>query len=147
MNEIRHRVGIRAPLRSIYEAVHYSEKLTGWWATTASGGCEIGSRVELCFPGYPSQVWELAELNPDERVRLKLLSGPDPWLDSELIFELMEADDQIFVTLTHRTGPQTPLDAVQYFTTKWPMFLVSLKAFLEMGKGMPFPDDIRIQHD
>jgi len=147
MNAIRHRVGIRAPLGNIYEAVHYPEKLTGWWATTASGGCEVGARVELCFPGYPSQLWEIAELIPDERVRLTLLSGPDPWLGSELTFDLLEADDQVFVTLTHRTGSNTPPEAVQYFTTKWPMFLVSLKALLETGTGMPYPDDIRIQHD
>jgi len=27
------------------------------------------------------------------------------------------------------------------------MFLVSLKQYLETGQGMPYPNDIKIQHD
>jgi uncharacterized protein YndB with AHSA1/START domain len=147
MNDIRHRVGIRAPIRSIYEAVHHPDLITGWWATTASGECDLGSRFQLFFPGYPDQEWEIAELSCDRRVRLVLVSGSEPWLGSELIFELLDVDNQVFVTLTHRTGSNTPQEAVQYFSTKWPAFLVSLKAFLETGNGMPYPNDIRIQHD
>ncbi len=147
MDKIRHRVGIKASVQDVYEAVHHPGKLTGWWATNASGGVEPGSQIELEFPGFPSFVWEIADLLPNERVRLKLISGPDPWRGSELIFELQETDSQVFVTLTHVTISETPQEAFQFFCTKWPLFLVSLKEFLETGQGRPYPNDIRIQHD
>jgi hypothetical protein len=75
------------------------------------------------------------------------LSGPEPWHGSELRFEFNESNEQVFVTLTHAAGSKTPDAAFQYFCTKWPMFLVSLKQYLETGQGMPYPNDIKIQHD
>ena len=147
MNIIRHRVGIKAHLPDIYDATFQPAKLQSWWAASASGSGTLGSQIELMFPGYPNHVWEIAELSLHALVRLKLLYGPEPWHGSELCFEFESANVQVFVTLTHTTGPGVPPDAQQYFCTKWPMFLVSLKQFLETGRGMPFPDDIKIQHD
>jgi len=146
MNHIRHRVGIKALIQEVYGATYQAAKLQGWWATSATGSDTVGSQIELVFPGYPSHVWEIAELVNNERVRLKLSSGPEPWHGSELCFEFSESDTQVFVTLTHTTGPGTPDEAFQYFCTKWPTFLVSLKQFLETGQGMPYPNDIKIQH-
>lgn len=147
MNEIRHRVGIKATLQSVYEAVYRPSQLTGWWAASASGSGELGTQIELSFPGYPDHVWEIVELSAGERVRMKFVLGPEPWRGSELPFDFDDAGSQVFVTLTHTTAPTTPKDAVQYFWTKWPMFLVSLKLFLETGNGMPYPNDLKIQHD
>ncbi len=147
MNEIRHRVGIKANVQDVYEAVHHPSKLVGWWPTKAIGTPNLGSRIELEFPGYPNFVWEIADLSPNQRVRLTFMSGPDPWRDSELLFEISETVKQVFVTLTHETGADTHQEAFQFFCTKWPLFLVSLKDFLETGQGKPYPNDIRIQHD
>jgi len=147
MDNIRHRVGIKANVKDVFEAVHHPNKLTGWWATKAAGGTDLGSQVELEFPGYPKFVWEIAELSVNERVCLNFIAGPEPWSGSELIFELDEAEAQVFVTLTHVTVTETPKEAFLFFCTKWPLFLVSLKEFLETGVGKPYPNDIRIQHD
>lgn len=147
MNKIRHRVGIKAPVQEVYEAMFHPNKLEGWWAAKATGGTGLGSQVELEFPGYPNFVWEIADLSDNERVCLKLVSGSDAWSGSELIFELEETPNQVFVVLTHVTTPETPQEAFQFFCTKWPLFLVSLKEFLETGQGKPYPNDVRIQHD
>lgn len=147
MNEIRHRVGIKASVHDVYEATYQPAKLQSWWAASATGSGKVGSRIELEFPGYSNHVWEIVELVNNELVRLRLLSGPEPWHGSKLCIEFAESNQQVFVTLTHTTGPGTPDAAFQYFCTKWPMFLVSLKQFLETGKGMPYPNDIQIQHD
>lgn len=149
MYEIRHRVGIKAARKDIYDALYQPGKLAGWWAAKAEGGdsSEPGSRIRLEFPGFPDHVWEIADSAAHERLHLKLIEGPGPWHGSELIFELTDTSEQVFVTLTHVTTPDTPEDAFQYFCTKWPTFLVSLKDFLETGQGMPYPDDIKIQHD
>ena len=147
MKEIRHRVGIKAPIQDIYEAVYQPAKLIGWWATAAKGSGQLGSSIELEFPRYPSHVWEITELTDGQRVRLQFLSGPEPWRGSELRFEFQPGQEQVFVTLTHITTSATPDSAFQYFCTKWPTFLVSLKDFLETGHGRPYPNDIKIQHE
>jgi len=147
MTEIRHRVGIKARLQDVYDSTYQPAKLQSWWATSASGSGAIDSEIELEFPGYPSHLWEIVELSDKRRVRLKLLSGPEPWHGAELRFEFSESNEQVFVTLTHFVTPETPAEACQYFSTKWPTFLVSLKQFLETGKGMPYPNDIKIQHE
>lgn len=145
MSEIRHRVGINSTITEVYEATYHPEKLEEWWAESAKGSTTVGSQIELKFSGYPNHVWQIAERVENRRVRLDLLSGPLPWLGSQLLFEFEESDKQVYVTFVHKTGPETPSDAVQFFQTKWPMFLVSLKRYLETGKGMPYPDDIKIQ--
>lgn len=147
MNRIRHRVGIKTSTRAAYEAVHRPERLAGWWAAAAKGETAIGSRLTLDFPGYPSHVWEITELVPDESVVMNIRSGPEPWEGSVLSFDISEARHQVWVTLTHDTPTTLCPEAFQYFQTKWPMFLVSLKALLETGEGMPYPNDIAIQHD
>lgn len=147
MNGIRHRVGIKTSLRDAYEATYQPAKLQSWWAETATGSDTVGSNIELVFSGYPSHIWRIVELSSNELVHLRLLSGPEPWEGSEIRFEFTDSIEQIFVTLIHTTGPDTRDDAIQYFCTKWPMFLVSLKQYLETGQGMPYPNDIKIQHE
>ena len=147
MGRIQHRVGVKTTLRAAFEALHHPEGLTGWWATTASGTPELGGRLTLGFPGYPDHVWEITELREDQRLTLQLRSGPGPWSGSILGFELAAGPGQVFVTLIHETPADVPPEAFQYFNTKWPTFLVSLKALLETGRGRPYPHDIKIQHD
>ncbi len=147
MGTIRHRVGIKASLHDVYDATYQPAKLQSWWATSASGSGAVGSQIEFVFSGYLNHIWEIIELTENSRVRLKRLSGPESWHGSELCFQFEEFNEQVLVTMTHTTGAETPDAAFQYFCTKWPMFLVSLKPFLETGKGMPYPDDIKIQHD
>ena len=147
MNEIRHRVGIRSSLQEVCEATYRPEQLQQWWAASARGTPAVGQLLELDFPGYPQHVWEISEILPDKRVRLRLTAGPDPWHGSELCFEFRQTESQVLLTLTHVTGSQTPDDAFLYFCTKWPMFLISLKQYLETGQGLPYPGDIKIQHN
>jgi len=143
---IRHRVGVQAERDELFDALILPEKLIGWWPTTAHGTPQVGGRLELTFPGYPNHVWEILELVPGERVHLRCEDGPGPWLKTELRFELHPTESQVFVTLEH-LHLDAESDAYLYFNTKWPTFLLSLKNLLETGRGQPYPNDLRIQHD
>ncbi len=146
MARIRHRVGIRAARRDVYEAVHLPDKLAAWWATSASGKPEVGGQLRLEFPGYDDHVWEVVELAEDAVVHLRCRQGPGPWIDSELRFDLAAGESQVYVTLTHSNLDEQS-EAYLYFNTKWVTFLLSLKDFLETGTGQPFPRDVQIDHD
>ena len=66
-----------------------------------------------------------------------------PWKGSELLFELEQSDEQVFLTLTHENDDASE-DEFLYFSTKWPVYLLSLKSLVETGKGRPYPHDIKI---
>ena len=77
---------------------------------------------------------------------MKNIDGPGAWKDSDLEFHLEPSEEQVFLILRHYNDQASEED-FQYFMTKWPIYLVSLKSYIETGKGRPFPDDIKIQAD
>src|SRR6185437_3685122 len=45
-----------------------------------------------------------------------------------------------------RTGPKEPIEFMHHCSTKWGIFLMSLKSILETGKGAPYPNDVKIDN-
>ena len=79
----------------------------------------------------------------NKKVAIKCTDGPGAWLNSELVFDLTQADDQVFVTLIHQNDMSSEDDFL-YFATKWVCYLLSLRDLVETGKGRPYPNDIKI---
>ncbi len=147
MTTIRHRVGIAASVEDVFAATHQPDHLDKWWACNAIPSARPDADIQLDFKGYDSHHWRITDRVENRSVTLTHVAGEPVWSGSTLRFDLEPAPQQIFVTLTHTTGPDCPPEAELFFTTKWPTFLVSLKAYLETGTGMPNPNDIKIQHD
>lgn len=145
MAEVRHRVGIRGSAAEIYAALIEPDRLAGWWATSADGAPEAGRALELTFGELATLSFVIRGLEANLLLHLECSSGPDPWRGSELRFALEEADDQVFVTLTHRNDAADD-DSFLYFSTKWPLYLLSLRDFIETGRGRPYPDDVKIHY-
>ena len=62
-----------------------------------------------------------------------------------ITFDLEQDKDQVFINFSHKGwAAQTCLCA--HCNTKWAVFLLSLKDYLETGKGQPFPNDVHINH-
>ena len=69
----------------------------------------------------------------------------DEWVGTEITFRLKPDDAQIYVHFTHSNwGSDT--DLLAHCSTKWAVFLLSLKDLLEKGKGRPSPDSWPIDH-
>ena len=145
MAEINHRVGIKASPESIYEALTTDDGLTKWWTNDVSGAGEVGSTIEFRFNGG----------GPDFTVT-KLISNktvcwqhsgsmPESWKGTEISFQLETEESQTFVRFTHSNWKE-PTNFMAHCSTKWAVFLLSLKGALELGKGKPFPDDVQIDH-
>jgi hypothetical protein len=145
MAEVRHRVGIRGSTPEIFAALVEPNELSGWWATSASGASEVGKILNLTFGELVTLSFVIRHLKTNLLVHLECSSGPFPWLGSELQFALEDVDEQVFVMLTHRnTGADE--DSFLYFSTKWPLYLLSLRDFIETGSGRPYPNDIKIHY-
>ena len=145
MAEVRHRVGIRGSAADIYVALVEPNELGGWWATYASGIPEVGKTLDLTFGELVTLSFVIRDLRPNLLVQLECSSGPFPWLGSRLQFALEKTDDQVFVTLTHSNNDADE-DSFLYFSTKWPLYLLSLRDLIETGNGQPYPNDIKIHY-
>lgn len=143
MAHVRHRVGIAGDIKDIFLALHDPEGLNGWWATTTDGTPAEGQVLDLHFSDVVTLSFNIQTLTQNTLVVLNCISGPHPWHNSTLSFTLEQDTDQTWVNLTH-DNPAASDDDFLYFSTKWTCYLLSLRDFIEHGKGRPYPNDIKI---
>lgn len=146
MFEIRHRVGISGSAQEVYHLLTTDEGLSKWWTTDTRGAGGPGSIIAFRFDGNGPD-FEVVELIPNQKVAWRH-SGemPPAWVGSEISFELEPTKRQVFVNFRHYNWAETS-DFLAHCSTKWGVFMLSLKSFIETGRGQPFPDDIHIDFD
>jgi uncharacterized protein YndB with AHSA1/START domain len=138
MPDILHRVGIAAPVAKVYETLTTLEGHRGWWDSNATGTATKGG--ELTFFGH---VFKVVDARPNELVSWKCVKGSKEWLNTAIDFRLEHKEDQTFVLFRHADWRE-PVEFMHHCSTKWAVFLLSLKALVETGKGRPAPDDVQI---
>ena len=140
---IRHHVGIKAPAHAVYQALTEVPKLAGWWTSDTRGVSEVGRELEFWFGSFCQRFQETA-LEPDRLVRWQAPDGGmREWTDTEVSFELNEADGGTSVAFTH-AGWADDAKFFPHCSTKWAVFMLSLKDLVETGKGRPAPEDVQI---
>ena len=144
MPDIRHRVAISAPLESVYDAVATTDGISEWWTRGGvRGESREGSRIQFFFgQPEPAAVMEVTRLSPNELVSWSCVEGADEWVGTELSFDVTHADDETVVLFTHADW-RGPTEFMAHCSARWAYFLLSLKSYLETGKGTPFPDDLK----
>jgi len=146
MVEIIHRIGIACTPAEVFSALTTDEGLSRWWTTDTSGAGGIGSVIKFRFDGMGPD-FQVIELEKDSLVRWKH-SGemPGAWMGTEVSFHLNAEGDQTYVFFSHSNWKKRS-EFMGHCSTKWGVFLLSLKDALETGKGKPFPNDVHIDHD
>jgi uncharacterized protein YndB with AHSA1/START domain len=143
MTDIHHRVGIKASPEKIYEALTTNDGLTRWWTNDVSGAGEVGSTIEFRFNGGGPD-FTVTKLIPNKTVCWQHSGNmPEPWMGTDISFQLELTENQTFVRFTHANWKESS-DFMAHCSTKWAVFLLSLKDALETGKGKPFPIDVPI---
>ena len=143
---IRHEVGIKASPETVYQALTDTNKLAGWWMSDTRGkGSKVGDVLEF-WAGDSSKTFEVAELQPDKLVRWKCKKGPEEWVGTEVAFDLSADEKQCWVRFNH-SGWGRDTGILPHTSTKWAVFMLSLKDLLEKGKGHPYPNDVQINHE
>lgn len=155
MTDIMHRIEIEAAPDAIYKALTEQEGLSQWWTRDVTARPEVGSVAEFRFGGGGPSM-EIMELEPARRVRWRCVDGPDDWQKTEFTFDLEEisgrseppldkvSDAPRTVLRFAQKGWQEAGDFFAHCNSKWAFFLIGLKKFIETGKGMPYPDDLKI---
>jgi uncharacterized protein YndB with AHSA1/START domain len=150
MVDIIHRVGIKAPVQKVYQALSTTEGISGWWTEQVSGVSQIGEIIAVRFLStggdeIGSMQMEVKALDPGKKVHWTFLVGPEEWIGTDVIFELHEEGDYTIVLFAHRNWREQ-VEFTAHCSMKWGIFMLSLKEFVETGKGKPSPNDIKIDN-
>jgi len=141
--DILHRIGVRgASPDQVFAALTTLEGLSGWWARDTSGQTEPGGVIAFRFVagGFDMKVVELV---PGKRVLWEVVDGPAEWIGTHVDWHLSQSEAYTIVLFEHR-GWAEPVEFMYHCSTKWAVFLLSLKQLVETGSGAPDPIDVKI---
>ena len=144
MPDILHRVGVKASPKDVYDALATREGLAAWWTNDTQGNPNVGGVIQFRFPagGFDMKV---LELTPGARVLWQVVDGPQEWIGTKISWDLRQDDDYTIVMFKHQ-GWKEPVEFMHHCSTKWAIFLMSMKSLLETGKGSPAPNDVKIDN-
>ncbi|HKY73221.1 MAG TPA: SRPBCC domain-containing protein [Nitrospira sp.] len=148
MADINHRVGIKAPLSQVYAAVSTVEGVAGWWTRQTSGSSTVGGTIGVRFHSpdgkeIGSMKMEVLTLDPNKTVQWRVISGPEEWVGTDVVFNLSQDGEYTIVLFGHKHWREAN-EFMAHCSMKWAIFMLSLKELVETGKGRPSPNDIKI---
>jgi hypothetical protein len=143
MPDILHKVGIKSSsLDDVYNALTTLGGLSAWWTSDTRGESQVGGVLQFRF-GNGGFDMKVLELHPARRVLWQVVDGPEEWIGTRISFDLEQRGDWTIVLFKH-AGWQEPVEFMHHCSTKWAVFLLSLKSLLEAGKGAPWPNEIKL---
>jgi uncharacterized protein YndB with AHSA1/START domain len=144
MADILHRIAVKTTdIAAVYRTLVTLEELKAWWTEDTSGEPgKAGGVIAFRFGagGFDMQVTELVS---PRLVQWKVVAGEPQWIGSVITWQLKETDGYIVVLFKHQ-GWKEATEFMHHCSTKWAIFLMSLKDLIEKGKGAPNPHDIKI---
>jgi uncharacterized protein YndB with AHSA1/START domain len=147
MPDILHRVGIKSSsLDNTYKALTTLEGLSAWWTNDTQGESrKVGGVIKFRFGERGFFDMKVLELDPVKRVLWQVVDGPKEWIGTKVGFELKQDGDYTIVLFKHQ-GWKEPVEFMHHCSTKWAIFLMSLKSLVETGTGAPHPYDVKIDN-
>ena len=143
MPDILHKVGIKSSSPAdVYKALTTVDGLSRWWTSDTRGDGKVGGVLQFRF-GEGGFDMKVLELKPAARVVWQVVDGPDEWLGTMISFDLKQTGDWTIVLFKHQ-GWKEPVEFMHHCSTKWAVFLLSLKSLLETCEGAPWPDEIKL---
>jgi len=143
MVDILHKVGIKSSSpNDAYKALTTREGLSAWWTIDTRGDSKVGGVLLFRF-GDGGFDMKVLEFQPAKRVLWQVLDGPQEWIGTKISFDLKQEGDWTIVLFKHH-GWKEPVEFMYHCSTKWAVFLLSLKSLLETGKGAPWPNEFKL---
>lgn len=149
MADILHRVGIKSSLDEVYKALTTRDGLAAWWTNDTQGEGEPGGTLRFRFSAGGAEIggfdMKVLELDPAKHVLWHVVDGPEEWIGTKISWDLKQEGEYSIVLFKHQDWKE-PVEFMHHCSTKWAIFLMSLKSLLETGKGAPSPDDVKIDN-
>ena len=150
MVDILHRVGIKSSPDALYKALATREGLASWWTNDTQGESNVGGVIQFRFSLDGSELggfdMKVLELQPGKLVLWQVADGPQEWIGTKVRFDLKQSGDHAIVLFKHQDWKE-PVEFMHHCSTKWAIYLMSLKSLVETRKGTPNPNDPHISGD
>jgi hypothetical protein len=150
MVDIIHRIGIRSSANEVYKAISTIDGLANWWTEEVEGDEQVEGKIKFTFRSDTGDIkgqmiMQVKELSLQKNVRWQCVDGPAEWIGTAITFELSQQDDQVIIIFGHRNWRE-PIEFMAHCSMKWAVFLLSLREYVETGKGKPSPRDVKIDN-
>jgi uncharacterized protein YndB with AHSA1/START domain len=150
MVNIVHRIGIKSSANQVYNALSTIEGLSHWWTEQVEGNEQEGGKIVFRFSSPSGKeigkmTMEVQKLIPGKEVRWRCIEGPAEWIGTDVTFELSQQDEQTIIIFGHRNWREE-VEFTAHCSMKWAVFLLSLREYIETGKGKPSPGDLKIDN-
>jgi len=106
---------------------------------------DLAKPFDISLPAV-SRHLKVLELQPAKRVLWQVVDGPQEWIGTKISFDLKQAGDHAIVLFKHQDWKE-PVEFMHHCSTKWAIYLMSLKSLVETRKGSPNPNDTHISGD
>jgi uncharacterized protein YndB with AHSA1/START domain len=139
MADIVNEFTIEAAPQRVWNALTRPEEIACWWTDDLNATPEVGSLAEFRFrQGMFVIQFEVAELDQDEKVHWITRQGPTTghWAGTSVTGHLEPVPNGTRVVF-NRDGFAQADERYEMTRAWWEHFLVSLKSYLETGKGTP----------
>ena len=138
MADILHRVGIDVKPPEVFKALATVDGLRHWWVVGTKGNAKKGGVIDFGFCRM-----KVLRAESGKVVHWRCIRGPEEWVGTEVTFQLTWKEGQTFILFKHG-GWRKPVEFMHHCSTKWGVFLLSLRDWLERSEGRPAPYDIKI---
>jgi hypothetical protein len=71
------------------------------------------------------------------------VDGPPEWIGTVITFDLSVVGGQTIIIFGHRDWKEE-IEFMAHCSMKWAVFLLSLREYVQTGKGKPSPHDLKI---
>lgn len=150
MAAIVHRIGIQSSTKEVFSALTTRAGLAGWWTETTEGEGGPGGVLKFRFSAKGSEIggfdMKVLKADPQRLVLWEVTDGPEEWIGTTVRFDLKQSGEYAIVLFRH-DGWREVVDFTHHCSTKWAIYLMSLKSLIETGKGTPNPHDPPISGD
>jgi len=120
----------------IYNAITQQEGLASWWTTETVAKSEIGSIIEFRFTKNYKKGMKILNLEENKIVEWECIDGDQEWLGTKIKFEIIPKEESTDIKFYH-TDWREITDLYGICNYHWGLYMKSLKAFIEEGKGNP----------
>ncbi len=150
MVDIIHRIGIKAPVASVVEAVSTVAGVAGWWTrdTTGTSGPAGSMTARFANPAgeqIGTMNFDVTKVDPNSSVHWRFTDGPPEWIGTDATFDVSRQGEYAVLIFGHRNWREAA-EFTAHCSMKWATFLLSLREFAETGRGSPSPNDLKIDN-
>ena len=139
MADIVQELTIKATPENVFHALTEPDGITGWWSNHVTAEPKVGSLTDVRFENGGVMKMEITNLEVGKNVHWRCRLSPHNWEGSTITWDLMPISKGTKLLFgQHNLTVGDTGYSIEETRAGWEYFLLSLKSYLETGKGTPY---------